>query len=795
MKRLHLSLLLISLAIIAYQIVLMYTFSITQWYHFAYMVISIALLGFGASGTVITLARSWLLKHSEAIIPLGMVNCGIMMMIALPVMQMDLFRFDSQLMLFELRHVAALILTYLLLFIPFFLGALSIGLLFVRDVHKIGTLYSANLVGSGLGGIVAVFLSSMLFVQQLFVVAAVTAIVAGLVAMPERRKRAIIASTVLGLAVIGVIGAKLPPLQLSQYKSLSKALLPANSNIVHSEPTSHGLLQVVSSPTLRYAPGLSLSYRDVVPHQQAVFNNGERYGAIIERSRGDTSHLLEFTTLALPFVIRHPERVLDLFASTGISTAHALARGASHVTAVEPHPGVVQLVRGAYAGMTDSLFDDPRVALSILDPRTHLERDTSHYDLIDLPLIDAFGGTMGLFALKEQYSLTREALETMWDRLNADGVISISTWMDFPLRNPIKALATVAEVLEGKGITDLSRHIIAVRSWGTVTFLASRAPFTSEEIAATREFCSTMFFDPALLPDITSQERIKHNAMTDDTFFILIDFILSGHREMVYDRYDFAIRPATDDRPFFSQFLRWRTIPHLREIYGDRSFPFLEIGYLVVAVTAVQLLILSLLLIILPLFKIGWRGHHKGWTLMYFGALGLGFMFVEIVLINRFTLYFGQPIHAAAAVLGGLLIFTGIGSYLSTRLTPTARILRNITIIVLLFLLSYAFLLAPLLSLTISLPLAMKIVAALILIAPLGFVMGIPFPLGLKYLSERSNSQLAWAWGINGCLSVVGTALALIVAVELGFVAALVTAAGLYGVAGLSSIVTRWSEG
>ncbi|MBM4169415.1 MAG: spermidine synthase-like protein [Ignavibacteria bacterium] len=794
MKRLHPSLLLISISILAYQIILMYTFSITQWYHFASMVISIALLGFGASGTVIALARTWLLKHGEFVCSLSMVCSGIMMMLALPLMQADLFRFDSHLVLFEPHHVLSLVLTYLLLFTPFFFGALSIGLIFVKEVKQIGSLYFANLIGSGIGGVFTVGLSSLLFVQQLFVVSASVAIVAGLLSMPRQNKRPIIVVVVLGLGVIGVIGVKLPPLQLSQYKSLSKSLLPPQSKIVSSEPTSHGLLQVVSSPTLRYAPGLSLSYQKEVPRQETVFNNGDRYGAIIAWSRRDTNHLLDFTTLALPYAIRQPARVLDLFAATGISTAHALTHGARSVTAVEPHTGVIDLIRHECAPLTDSLFHHPLVTVSNLDPRTHLMKDTSHYDLIQLPLIDAFGGTMGLFALKEQYGMTKEAMREMWNRLNAEGMISISTWMDFPLRNPIKALATIAEVLEEEGIVELSNHIMAVRSWGTVTFVVSRSRFNPDEIAAAREFCSSMLFDPALLPDIATRERVLHNAMTDDTFFILIDFILSGHREIVLDRYDFDIRPATDERPFFSQFLRWRTIPHLREVYGDQAFPFLEIGYLVVVVTALQLLVISFLLIVLPLLKIGWRGRHKGWTLFYFGALGAGFMFVEIVLINRFTLYFGQPIHAAAAVLSGLLVCAGIGSYASARFAPTPKNLRTTTLVVVALLLAYAFFLMPFLEATLSLPFGLKILTALAFIAPLGFVMGIPFPLGLRFLGGRSEAQLPWAWGINGCLSVVGTALALIAAVELGFVLVTIIAAGLYGLASLSNTIPRWSR-
>ncbi len=807
MKKLYASIGLLSVALIAYQIVLMYLFSITQWYHFAYMVIAIALLGFGTSGTVLAFLRTWFIDRSSELIPLFMFLSGITMIIAIPVSQTKFFQFDSQLILFDQEQILPLSLTYLLFFIPFFLGAMAIGLAFIKNPGDIGRLYFANLLGSGAGGGIAVVLLWILFPQHLSAFSALLPLVSGFLILPRHKRKELSGIGIVSLIVLAVLvrqGGRLPQFTMSQYKDMSKSLNLPDAKIVISKTSPDGLVQVVHSPAMRFAPGLSLTYQSEVPKQIALFNNGDRYGGIIRWSKSDTSHILDHTTFALPYVLQHHKRVLILHAGTGIEVAQAITRGALSVTGVEPHHTVVSLVKNEYSEMTDSLFHDQRVSIMTMDPRSFLLRDTSTYELILFPMIDAFGGTMGLKAVKEQYGLTKESVTQMWKKLSPDGIISFSSWMDFPIRNPLKVLATLTEVLEEQGIRELTNHIAAVRSWGTITFIAKRSPFTEQDIENIRLFCTAMLFDPAILPAIDLVERTRYNTIQETDFFTLLDGILSDRstspkdpldrvfdRNDIYERYGFDVRPTTDDRPYFSQFLQWKTLPYLRQIYGDRSLPFLEIGYLIVFVTFVQVFFLSLILIILPLFKIGWKSSGKTWTALFFGMLGLGYMFVEIVLINQFTLYFGHPIYAAAAVISLMLISSGFGSYFSRQWSITNVTLRNITGAIVFMIIVYAFVLMPILIFTISLPFGMKIVLSLLLIAPPACVMGIPFPLGLRLLSQRHEDQIPWAWGVNGCLSVIATVLSLIASVELGFFVTMILSAGFYGTAMISNFIVK----
>jgi hypothetical protein len=270
--------------------------------------------------------------------------------------------------------------------------------------------------------------------------------------------------------------------------------------------------------------------------------------------------------------------------------------------------------------------------------------------------------------------------------------------------------------------------------------------------------------------------------MNDESFFAYMDELLSGKRENLYKDYDFYLRPATDDKPFFSQFLRWKSLPHLNNIFGEQSVPFLELGWLISVMTFFQLSLLALLLIILPLFKIGWKGGHKLWTLLYFSGLGIGYMFLEIVLIQQFILFFGNPVYAAALVIGIMMLASGAGSYYSSGLLLKRSIMKKILLMIVGLLVFYSFFLSTFLQNITGLSIGLKLGISLIIIAIPSMLMGMPFPMGLRLLSGIEEKNIPWAWGINGCMSVISAALATLIAVETGFTVVMILAALAYAV-------------
>ncbi|MEE9169928.1 MAG: spermidine synthase-like protein [bacterium] len=767
----------LSAAIIAFQLAIMQILSIVQWYHFAYMVISVALLGFGAAGTCLSIFRNRLLGRFELFFPLSMILCGATMAVVIGISQLSFVRFDSYLLFADYSHVWRLLLTYLIFFIPFFFGALAIGLVFVKFVGQIGKLYFANLLGSGAGGAAALAAMWLFSPQELPAIISILPVISGIMVMP-RKSRSLLIAVALSVVII-TLGITHPPrLILSEFKSLTKTLNLPEAKITLARSSPHGLLQLVSSPALRFAPGLSLIYQNTVPAKKALFNNGDWFGSLISWKGAD---LMDYTTSALPFALGDRSKVLVLDAGTGMDVAHAVGEGAKEITAVEPNSVLISILLNELAGEIDSLFTHPSVTIHNVASRTHVLADTSGYDLILLPTVGAFGGTSGLYALQEQYMLTREAFVELWQRLRENGVISITCWLDYPVRNSLRILATLVEALKEQGIDKRSDHIAAVRSWGTITFLVKRSPLSMQEIQQIRSFCEQMLFDPALLPGIEQEEREQFNKLQDGRLLGYLDEILSAEEMDLYSDYDFNIKPATDERPYFSQFIRWKSLPHLSGLFGSQSVPFFEIGYLIVALTMVQISLAAIVLIILPLFRIGWKGGNKTWTVLYFTGIGLGYMFVEIVFIQRFILYFGSPIYSAAAMISSMLICSGIGSYLSAKLALVGKGLLAVLTVIILLLVLYATALTPILKATIVWPFGAKLLFAFLIVAPLSFFMGFPFPVGIRMLAEKNENEVPWAWGINGCVSVISAVLAMIVAVELGFLWVMVFAALAYG--------------
>lgn len=784
--RLMLSIRLLSAAIVAFQLALIQILSIVQWYHFAYMVISIALLGFGAAGTFLAFFRKPLLKHIKVVLPALMISCGLLMSLVTGVSQLPFFRFDSYLLFADYSHLVKLLFTYLLFFIPFFIGALAIGLIFDRYVSIIGKIYFANLVGSGAGGLILVTLLWLFFPATVPALVALLCVVAGILIIPPYDKNRSMLdqqkTLLLAFAFIAcsscifriIVPARL---QLSEFKDLSKTLLLPDAKIKMEKASLYGLVQAVISPVLRYAPGLSLTAHQTAQVEAALFLNGDWLGAVTDLRYPDSSFILNYTDEALPYIMTARNDVLVLQSGTGMQVMHAVSNHAKKIIAVEPNPMLLEALKKELVRYNDSLFYNHTITVHNKEPRSFLFTDTAHYDLITVPMAGSFGGSAGLYAMHEQFLFTKESFIQMWNRLRDGGAISISAWLDYPARNPLKVLSTLVEVLDKLKIRHTQLHIAAIRSWAAITFVLTKSPLTDKEIQNIRLFCRELQFDPTCLPYLQPEERTTYHQLQDSSFLSHIDKLFTAERKAFYASYDFNIHPATDNRPYFSQFIRWKNLPRLASWFGNRSMPFFELGYLLTAITFIQIAFISFVLIVLPLLKKGWKRKNKTPVLLYFSGIGLGYMFVEMVLVQLFILYFGQPVYAAAAVVTSLLVFSGFGSYTSGYFTRSKKMLQIVFAVIIVLLLLYAFLLRPILQQTIEVSLAAKGGIVFLLIAPLAFCMGIPFPAGLSLVARSDKAEVAWPWGINGCISVISAVLATIIAVEAGFIAVLLLAA------------------
>lgn len=780
--RINVAIGLISAAIIAFQLILMQILSYVQWYHFAYMIISIALLGFGAAGTFLTIFQQKLEKNYYTLFPFLLIVTAILIPVVVGIANSEAVRFDSLLIFQDSRHIGKLILTYFIFFLPFLTGALAIGMSFSKFADQIGKIYFSNLIGSGIGGIIAIFFMQWIIPEQQSFAVAILAFVGGIVSLPKNKKKLIRIIVPLSTLILIILFFYPPRLTPSEYKDISKTMLLPDAKVEYRKSTPHGFVEIVSSPVLRYAPGVSLAYRDSFPVRKVVFNNGNWMGCLLPQPlEANETNILDYTPQALPYHIDNIKNALIINAGTGENVLLALSHQVARITANETNPEIFNILRQSFEGFYQV---QPYQTM----PRTLLTPDTNKYDLIELPIVGSFFGNSGLNAVEPRYELTIEALREMWNKLSEKGMISLSCWMDYPVRNAYRLLATISLLLDENDIAHPPHHVVAIRSWCAITFLVKKSPFKRDEINKVRLFCENRMFDPLVLPEKQEIERDKYNILQDTTFFTHIDQLLSHKKETLIRQYPYRIHPTTDDRPFFFQFVRFKQIPQLISSIREKNFPFLDIGYVLIILTFVQIVFIAAIFILLPLSFRPWKSRNKKWVLMYFSGLGVAYMFLEMVFIQHFTFYFGEPTYAASATLGILLFTSGLGSYYSGKFQNNKKMRLAIPLVIAAILVLYAFVLSPILTATIGIALPLKITIAVVLLGTLGFFLGMPFPIGIDYLSGKNTDDIPWAWALNGYFSVISTVLATIISVELGYLLLLSMAAFIYALVSISNV-------
>jgi len=821
-------LLLISAAVLSYQVILVRAFSISQWHHFAYMIISIALLGFGASGTLLAVLarkRSSTAKGFQVSQVSWFAISVTAFAIALPVSYWLAQRvpFDPFLIIWDWRQVLYLGSYYLALFVPFFAAAVAIGLALIGESATCPRLYAFNMAGSGAGALVALVLLSIATVQ--WAVIGVTALAQGaaILALFDgkffRNRGAGRLFAAAGVAIMAILTLawvfRPPTVRLSQYKGLSYALNLPDARVVAERSSALARVDVVASPAIRDAPGLSLiaPMNATPPRQLGLYMDAESAGAITAFD-GDTSKLnyLDWMITAAPYFtlpdVPRDLRVCVLGAGGGGGVLLALRHGAWQVDAVELDPNVPRLLRGEFRAFAGGLYDLPQVRLHRADARAFVQAADENWNVIDLSLIDSFAASaVGVGAVGENYLYTREAFESFLRHLRPGGVLAVTRWVRTPPRDELKLFATGVAALERMGLNPAER-LVLIRSWAAATLLAKKEAFTAQEIVSLRRWAEERLFDTAYFPGITADQHNQHNVLERDYYFEATSAFLVNResREQFFRDYAFNVRPATDDRPYFFHFFRWRALPLMLSTFRQAWIPFSEWGYLILVATLAQATLLGILLIASPLVLLPRHSAHKDsaiarspvttaaclQVLLYFLALGLGYLFVELALIPGLVFFLANPSDAVAVVLAGLLFFSGLGSAWAGRQLgkgASARQLACWAALVVAFTGGmYSFGLQAVLAPLLNWPLPARMVLAFAAMLPL-VAMGMPFPVGLLQLGRRHGELLPWAWAINGCVSVLAGPLATLVALGVGLSAVLLAASGCYVVAALVASV------
>jgi hypothetical protein len=827
----YLGVFLLSMASLAFEITLTRVFSVAQWYHFAFMTVSIALLGFGASGSFLALFPA-LAESDERARPRVRSYAILAALFALSIvasyLTINTIPFDSYRIAWERRQLLYLAIYYLSLALPFFFSGLIVGALLAAQPARASTIYASNLAGSALGCLAAVaalpflggagtvMLSALLGTlaagaftlhasRFTFHVSRFTPHASGYTGPKATSSNLQSQISILhfpfsilylvSLAVLSFLTLKPLPfleIRLSPYKGLSYALQYPGAEIVFSRWNAFSRIDVVRSGGIHSAPGLSLAYLDSPPPQLGLFTDGENLSPITatDWEEAELREFIGYLPTSLPYRLLPGAEVLIIEPKGGLDVLTALENGAASVAAVESNPLVVEAVRDSFGDWAGRIYKDTRVKVITENGRSHVRRMGQKYDLIHLSLADSYRPvTSGAYSLSENYLYTQEAFADYLDHLNEGGFLVVSRWLQLPPSEALRVGALAVAALQRTGVTKPERRLVAIRSMRTALLLVKNGDFSAEEIEAVRDFCEENKFDLVYYPGIQPVEANRYNVLPEPSYYRAFQDLLSAEdRARFYADYTFDVSPPKDDRPFFFHFFKWSQTPAILQTFGQTWQPFGGSGYFVLVALLVLALLASAVLILLPLLfqrrrpaaggkktgvvdcKSTTSGDRsitsggKGRVFLYFSLLGLGYLFVEIPLMQRFILFLGHPTYAFATTLFALLLFSGLGSMTCPRFS-----LLKVLILLSVAILLYPLLLPHLFQLLLGQGFALRLLASVLSLAPLGFLMGIPFPGGIALLDRLAPDLIPWAWGINGCLSVLASILSTMLAISFGF--------------------------
>jgi hypothetical protein len=784
----------VSFAALAFEILLTRVFAIGQWNHLSFMVISIALFGFGASGTFLSMVEMSArrqLRHpvpatSVSVLLLLFCAAEILSFLAVNHMPLDYFRLAV-----EPLQSLYLLAAYFLLALPFFFAGLIISIGYTTRPHKAGLIYFVTMAGSALGAALPALTLPFIEEGRLIILSATAALIPAALSVlktkikkdrdlpPQsfRRNFVLIGS----LAIIAFGGAALtkavdPIIRIapSPYKALGQILQFPETRIIESNTGVRGRIDRVQTPYIRFAPGLSLNYTDRLPDQHVIYRDGDNPLVLYDFKEKNAADFAAFMlAFAGYYQVEHPENVLLIQHGGGSGLPCALAAGADHISIIEQNRSVAAMLGRHY-----------RRPVINRDPRPFLAQDPGRYDIIHL---ENWGASIpGAAALNQEHSFTIEAFGEYWRHLTPGGVIIVSRKLLLPPSDSLRLFGTAYEALQKHAVRRPRDHLALLRNFNTFTLLVSKAPLN---VKAITEFARQKNFDLVFFSNIQPAMANRFHVFDEPYHFQEISKLAasyeSGRPGDYFRKYLLDVKPQSDSRPFPGRFLKWSRVKVLYKSLGSRFYALLMSGEIVVAMVFVEALFLAVCLLIIPLVFVTRRVQKpKLCQVTYFLGIGAGFMFVELYLIKSFILMVGDPVISFSLVVSAILIFSSLGG-----LWAHARSIRNIRF-VLMSLIGVLILTTAGVELLADHMLKTSRVAryltAVLFMFPTGFMMGLPFPLGMRHMLE-SPVQRAYAWSVNGCASVLSAIVAAQAAISFGIPVVAVAGVIMYALAYLAA--------
>jgi hypothetical protein len=762
----HLEIFLISFAALLLEISYTRVVSFKLYYYYTYLVIGLALLGIG-SGSVLTSVSGRVKKAStEAVMMVAAllgalcVIVGYLVVARLPIASLAIWDYGTA---DSVANLVKLVAICLALYASFVWIGVMIATLFARKTEGIAKLYFADLVAAGLACAVTVPLISRIGPPRIIALAGVVLAAVSVIVALRQRSRLLPASGVLGL---GLVAALLVP-------GLLPDVRPDDGKIDPTDAVESRWSPIFRIDTGEFPNGILLNHDGML-------------GSVIKPWDGDIASLddevfgFDADPRSFPFEVLgdDPGNVMIIGAAGGHEVLASLYHEAERIDAIELNPLTYDLVADTYADFGGDITNQPGVNYRTGDGRSFLARSDDTYDVIWYPAPDSYSATnaatAGAFVLSESYLYTTEIIEESLEHLSDGGIIATQFGeLDFdgkPNRTT-RYVSTVRQALERSGVDDPSRHV-----------MVSTTPSGDPSVLSTVLVKATPFTDDEIATFVAQDDVVEGNELRyapgheGDNSVTKVATLPDGELSAYIDAYPYDISPITDDGPFFWHFARFGDVI---SGFGDPVNRFdseVAIGERVILLLLAIATVMAAVFLLLPFVTMRkvWRSlPRKGTSALYFTALGLGFMFFEITLIQRLTLFLGYPTYSLTVTLASLLIFTGVGALASSRFAAAPRMTARVLAPVIVVLgVAYLFALPVLTQSLLTTGLAVRVTVAFLVLAPLGITLGMFMPLGLgavAALTDHGEEYVAWGWAVNGFASVIGAVLTTIIAMMYGF--------------------------
>jgi hypothetical protein len=785
---------LLSMATLVLELALTRVLSVANWYHFGFLVISTALLGFGASGVVLSLWRKLrqetLLDHALAVLALlfGFVSIGSYML-------MQQVPFQPFALLVDRWQLAYMPLYYLVLAAPFFCSGLAISLLLSRGGREVNRLYAADLLGAGLGCVAACAIMPLFGGSGSVVAAAILGVLAALAFNSFRLSKLTLLAglSAAGMLALAFVAEQALPITVIPQKH--HPLKPVGGSPIYTKWNTFSKIDVYNLPASAEMGRPEPGFRSIIIDAGAA---GTGMGDLSMGVRNFFARSPWYRPAGLAFVGKQHPKVLIIGSGAGREVLEAQYFGASSITAVEINPIINDIVTNRMRKHWGGLFEQPGVRLVTEDGRSFVRRSKEKYDaIISVNTLSYAAVSSGALSLSETYVMTVEAFEDYWNHLTPNGVLLITRP---PFQIP-KLFSTAHEMFDRLGLGSPAGHLFAFKEVGAplrqtqffAGFILQKSPITREEadvfakrlgIGKHKDWGQygppEFYYSPFTKPTNRFQTLLSDLAKSPD-----LAPIYASSRDL--------LNPATDDKPYFNQRRRWSSVRlGFRQVLGSgaKGDPDAPVAEVMLVMLLIQAVTVAGILLVLPPLRFnrqGLRAKGSGRFLVYFANLGLGFILIEIVLIQKLSLFLGQPMYTFSVVLASLLIFTGVGSYLANRIREVSSATLSYCLLAVVCGIVFTLAITPtVLSLALGFALPLRVAIAVLLIAPLGILLGVPFSTGLRMVDKEAPPLVPWAWAVNGFFTVIGSVGAMILGMILGLTAVFMIAAGCYFLAAIA---------